>query len=281
MIHTSRQLKALVRNRSDGNSAKAQTIIRNYIMERLLERISLSKYRERFILKGGMLVSVLVGLENMATMDIDTTIKNLPLSVDNVTDILTEIINIEVDDGVIFMIKRVSEIMDETEYPGVRAMLEAQLDTMRTPLKIDISTGDVITPGEIRFEYKLMFEDRTIPIYAYNIETVLAEKLETVISRGTANTRLRDFYDLYILQQEKSVSVDMLKLKMALEATGRKRESFEVMERGASILEQICNDIDMKKLWINYQKKFDYAKGYTWAEVMESIQNLYDTIKIG
>lgn len=167
------------------------------------------------------------------------------------------------------------------QYPGVRAMLEAQLDTMRTPLKIDISTGDVITPGEIRFEYKLMFEDRTIPIYAYNIETVLAEKLETVISRGTANTRLRDFYDLYILQQEKSVSVDMLKLKMALEATGRKRESFEVMERGASILEQICNDIDMKKLWINYQKKFDYAKGYTWAEVMESIQNLYDTIKIG
>lgn len=154
MIHTSRQLKALVRNRSDGNSAKAQTIIRNYIMERLLERISLSKYRERFILKGGMLVSALVGLENRATMDIDTTIKNLPLSVDDVTDILTEIMNIEVDDGVIFMIKRMSEIMDEAEYPGVRAMLEAQLDTMRTPLKIDISTGDVITPGEIRFEYK-------------------------------------------------------------------------------------------------------------------------------
>lgn len=123
-------------------------------MERLLERISLSKYRERFILKGGMLVSALVGLENRATMDIDTTIKNLPLSVDNVTDILTEIMNIEVDDGVIFMIKRVSEIMDEAEYPGVRAMLEAQLDTMKTPLKIDISTGDVITPGEIRFEYK-------------------------------------------------------------------------------------------------------------------------------
>ena len=148
MLHTSRQLKALVRNRSDGNSAKAQTIIRNSIMERLLERISLSKYRERFILKGGMLVSALVGLENRAT------IKNLPLSVDDVTDILTEIMNIEVDDGVIFMIKRVSEIMDEAEYPGVRAMLEAQLDTMKTPLKIDISTGDVITPGEIRFEYK-------------------------------------------------------------------------------------------------------------------------------
>lgn len=279
MIHTSRQLKALVRNRSGGSSAKAQTIIRNYIMERLLERISLSKYREQFILKGGMLVSALVGLENRATLDVDTTIKNIPLSVDDVTDILTEIMKIEIDDGIIFVIKKVSEIMDEAEYPGVRVMLEAQLDTMRTPLKIDISTGDVITPGEIQFEYKLMFEERTITLYAYNIETVLAEKLETIISRGTANTRLRDFYDLYILQQEKSLSVNVLKLKMALEATSRKRESFEIMKRGASILGQIYNDTDMKKLWINYQKKFDYAKDYTWEKVMESIQSLYDNIQ--
>lgn len=168
MIHTSRQLKALVRNRSNGNSAQAQTIIRNYIMERFLERISLSKYRDHFILKGGMLVSALVGLENRATMDIDTTIKNLPLSVDDVTDIITEIIKVAVEDGITFSIKRVFEIMDEAEYPGVRAMLEAELDSMRTPLKIDISTGDVITPKEIEFSYQLMFEKRSISIYAYN-----------------------------------------------------------------------------------------------------------------
>lgn len=150
MIHTSRQLKALVRNHSNGDSAKAQTIIRSYIMERLLERISLSKYKERFILKGGMLVSALVGIENRATMDIDTTIKNLPLTVDDVTNILTEIMKIEIEDGIVFSIKRVSEIMDEAEYPGLRVMLEAQLDTMKIPLKIDISTGDVITPREIQ-----------------------------------------------------------------------------------------------------------------------------------
>ena len=278
MIHTSRQLKALVRNRSNGNSAKAQTIIRNYIMERLLERISLSEYQDRFILKGGVLVSALVGLENRATMDIDTTIKNLPLTVDDVTNILTKIMKVKVEDGITFSIKKVSEIMDEAEYPGVRAMLEAQLDTMRTPLKIDISTGDVITPREVQFEYKLMFEDRTISIYAYNIETVLAEKLETVISRGTANTRLRDFYDLYILQQEESVSIDLMKLGMALEATCRKRESLKVMEGGTSILEQIYSDTDMKKLWRNYQKQFDYAANCSWDEVMESIQNLYGKI---
>ena len=193
---------------------------------------------------------------------------------------MTEIMKIEIDDGIIFTLKKVSEIMDEAEYPGVRAMLEAQLDTMRTPLKIDISTGDVITPGEIQFEYKLMFEERTISIYTYNIETVLAEKLETVISRGTANTRLRDFYDLYILQQVRNISVDELKLKMALEATSRKRASYEIMLQGASILEQIYNDTDMKKLWINYQKKYDYARDYTWDKVIESIKTLYDNIQI-
>ncbi len=278
MIHTSRQLKALVRNHSNGDSAKAQIIIRNYIMERLLERISLSEYKDRFILKGGMLVSALVGIENRATMDIDTTIKNLPLTVDDVTNILTEIMGVEIEDGIVFSIKRVSEIMDEAEYPGLRVMLEAKLDTMKTPLKIDISTGDVITPGEIQLEYKLMFEDRTISICAYNIETVLAEKLETVVSRGTANTRLRDFYDLHILQQEKTMVVDLEKLRMALDATCRKRDSLAVMERGALILDQIYLDTDMQRLWSNYQKKFDYAAGCSWDEVMESIQTLYGKI---
>lgn len=279
MIHTSRQLKALVRNRSNGDSAKAQTIIRNYIMERLLERVSLSKYKDRFILKGGMLVSALVGIENRTTMDIDTTIKKLPMTVDDVTNILIEIMKIEIEDGIVFSIKRVSEIMDEAEYPGLRVMLEAQLDTMKTPLKIDISTGDVITPGEIQIEYKLMFEDRTIFIYAYNIETVLAEKLETVISRGTANTRLRDFYDLYILQQEETVVVDLGKLRIALDATCRKRDSIAVMERGTLILDQVYQDTDMQKLWCNYQKKFDYAANCSWDEVMESIQNLFKKVK--
>lgn len=279
MIHTSRQLKALIRNRSNGDSAKAQIIIRNYIMERLLERISLSKYRNQFILKGGMLISALVGLENRATMDIDTTVRSLPLTVDEVKYILSEIMAIEVEDGVTFSIKKVSEIMDEAEYPGVRAMLEAKLDTMRTPLKIDISTGDVITPREIELEYKLMFEDRTISIYAYNIETVLAEKIETVISRGTANTRIRDFYDLFILQQEKTVSIDYGKLRMAIDATCRKRDSLTVIQRGTAILNQVHDDTNMRELWSNYQKKFDYVAGCSWDEVMVSIINLYEQQK--
>lgn len=280
MIHTSRQLKALVRNRSKGDSAKAQIIIRNYIMERLLERISLSKYKGCLILKGGMLISALVGLDNRATMDIDTTVKFLSLTVETVTEMLTNIIAVKVDDGIIFSVKHISEIMDEAEYRGLRVMLEAKLDTMRTPLKIDFSTGDVITPSEIEFEYKLMFEDRVISIYAYNIETILAEKLETVISRGTANTRLRDFYDLYILQQEMGVSIDVDKLKMALKATSHRRNSDLVIHRGLVILHQIYEDKDMQILWKNYQKKFDYAMDYSWNIVMESIISLYKNISI-
>lgn len=177
-----------------------------------------------------------------------------------------------------FSIKRVSEIMDEAEYPGVRAMLEAELDSMRTPLKIDISTGDAITPKEIEFSYQLMFENRSISIYAYNIETVLAEKIETVISRGIANTRLRDFYDLYILQQERKSDIDNEKVKMALVATSRKRESEGVMQRGSEKLDQVYQDEEMQKLWRNYQRKFSYADGITWDEVMHSIKKLYKYI---
>lgn len=278
MIHTSRQLKALVRNRSNGNSAQAQIIIRNYIMERFLERISLSKYRDNFVLKGGVLISALVGVENRATMDIDTTIKNLPLTIEDVTNIMTEIIQVPVEDGIIFSIKRVVEIMDEAEYPGVRAILEAELDSMRTPLKIDISTGDAITPKEIEFLYQLMFENRSISIYAYNIETVLAEKMETVISRGIANTRMRDFYDLYILQRKKEGYIDYQKVKMAFTATSERRHSEDVMQRGGYILEQVYQNEEMQKLWRDYQRKFLYADGIPWNEVMCSINGLYKYI---
>ena len=146
-----------------------------------------------------MIISSMVGINNRSTMDIDTTIRNINLSADDISRVLAEIISIEIDDGIAFRVKSISDIMDEAEYPGIRAMLEATLENMRTPLKIDFSTGDVITPKEIEYEYKLMFENRSISILAYNTETILAEKLETVISRSTANTRLRDFYDLRIL----------------------------------------------------------------------------------
>ena len=164
MIKTARQLKALVQNRTKGNSGKAQLLIRNFMMERFLERVSLSKYKDNFILKGGMLVSSMVGLDNRATMDIDTTLKNLSLNSENAREIVENIIAVSVEDNVHFQIKSISAIMEDAEYEGVRLALEAQLETMRIPMKIDLSTGDVITPSEIRYQYRLMFEDRSISV---------------------------------------------------------------------------------------------------------------------
>ena len=202
MITTARQLKDLIRNMSKKKSADAQILMRNYMMERFLERISLSEYKNQFILKGGMLVAAMVGLDARATMDLDATIKGTNVSVEDVEMIISQIISIPLDDGVSFRVKRISEIMEEADYPGVRVSMETKFDGVITPLKIDISTGDVITPREIKYKFNLMLEDRTIEVWAYNLETVLAEKLETVVSRNVTNTRMRDFYDIYIFLQD-------------------------------------------------------------------------------
>ncbi|HEW2231202.1 hypothetical protein D8824_04200 [Streptococcus intermedius] len=272
MIHSSKQLKDLIRNLSKEVGIEAHVLIRKYMMERFLERVSSSKYNGSFILKGGMLVAAFVGVEARATMDIDTTIKGIPVTMVDMERIITEISNIDLEDNVKFRIKKVSEIMDEAEYSGIRFSMDAVLDGAVIPLKIDISTGDVITPREIAYSYKLMFEDRTIPIMTYPIETVLAEKLETVISRSITNTRMRDFYDIHILLKSQNIDADILAL--ALERTAKKRGNFSLLENAESVLKIVKSDEDMKRLWNIYQKKFKYAGEYTWDEVIHSVREL-------
>lgn len=272
MIHSSKQLKDLIRNLSKEVGIEAHVLIRKYMMERFLERVSSSKYNGSFILKGGMLVAAFVGVEARATMDIDTTIKGIPVTMVDMERTITEISNIDLEDNVKFRIKKVSEIMDEAEYSGIRFSMDALLDGAVIPLKIDISTGDVITPREIAYSYKLMFEDRTIPIMTYPIETVLAEKLETVISRSITNTRMRDFYDIHILLKSQNIDADILAL--ALERTAKKRGNFNLLENVESVLKAVKSDEDMKRLWDIYQKKFKYAGEYTWDEVIHSVSEL-------
>ena len=272
MIHSSKQLKDLIRNLSKEVGIEAHVLIRKYMMERFLERVSSSKYNGSFILKGGMLVAAFVGVEARATMDIDTTSKGIPVTMVDMERTITEISNIDLDDNVKFRIKKVSEIMDEAEYSGIRFSMDAVLDGAVIPLKIDISTGDVITPREIAYSYKLMFEDRTIPIMTYPIETVLAEKLETVISRSITNTRMRDFYDIHILLKSQNINADILAL--ALERTAKKRGNFSLLENAESVLKIVKSDEDMKRLWNIYQKKFKYAGEYTWDEVIHSVREL-------
>lgn len=280
MITTARQLKDLIRNLSKKKSADAQILMRNYMMERFLERISLSEYKNQFILKGGMLVAAMVGLDARATMDLDATIKGTNVSVEDVEMIISQIISIPLDDGVSFRIKRISEIMEEADYPGVRVSMETKFDGVITPLKIDISTGDIITPREIKYNFNLMLENRTIEVWAYNLETVLAEKLETVISRNVTNTRMRDFYDIYILQKLYGEQLSKDVLWDALVATAKKRETLEQIETEDidEVFDEIQSSSVMENLWKAYQRNYSYSADISWHTIMKSIRTLYEII---
>ena len=280
MITTARQLKDLVRNLSKKKSADAQILMRNYMMERFLERISLSEYKNQFILKGGMLVAAMVGLDARATMDLDATIKGTNVSVEDVEMIISQIISIPLDDGVSFRVKRISEIMEEADYPGVRVSMETKFDGVITPLKIDISTGDIITPREIKYKFNLMLENRTIEVWAYNLETVLAEKLETVISRNVTNTRMRDFYDIYILQKLYGEQLSKDVLRDALVATAKKRETLEQIETEDidEVFDEIQSSSVMENLWKVYQRNYSYSADIPWHTIMKSIRTLYEII---
>ena len=280
MITTARQLKDLIRNMSKKKSADAQILKRNYMMERFLERISLSEYKNQFILKGGMLVAAMVGLDARATMDLDATIKDTNVSVEDVEMIISKIISIPLNDGVLFRIKRISEIMEEADYPGVRVSMETKFDGVITPLKIDISTGDIITPREIKYKFNLMLENRTIEVWAYNLETVLAEKLETVISRNVTNTRMRDFYDIYILQKLYGEQLSKDVLRDALVATAKKRETLEQIETEDidEVFDEIQSSSVMENLWKAYQRNYSYSADIPWHTIMKSIRTLYEII---
>ena len=275
MIKTARQLKDRIRNLSKDKSADAQILMRNYMMERFLERTSISEYKDRFILKGGMLVAAMVGLDARSTMDIDATVKGATVGVKEAEKMIDSIISVPMDDGVKFRIKQISEIMDEAEYPGIRVSMETEFDGVITPLKIDISTGDAITPSEVQYSFKLMLEDRSIEVRAYNLETVLAEKLETVVSRAAANTRMRDFYDLHVLSLTHGQSIVPADLHAALIATARKRCTEKYLSDALAVFDEVEADPDMEKLWQAYRKKFSYAADLSWHTVMESARRLY------
>ncbi|MEA5048173.1 MAG: nucleotidyl transferase AbiEii/AbiGii toxin family protein [Eubacteriales bacterium] len=279
MIHTSRQLKALVRNIAKGDSAKAQVIIRNYVTERFLERLSLSKYRSNLILKGGTLVAAMVGLDNRSTMDLDTTLKKLPLNETTARSVVADIIGVQIEDGMTFEIKSVSQIMDEADYPGIRLMLDATLESMHTPLKIDFSANDVITPQETPYAFRLSFENRSISVLAYNLETVLAEKLETLLSRGTANTRMRDFYDIHILTSTQSQNINYATLRTAFRGTCSKRGSLILLPDADLILQEISESASMIGLWQSYQRKYQYASKVSWDDIMKSVRVIAEIVK--
>ena len=266
------QLKAKTRNLSGGDNGRALVLIRTFIMERFLERVAQSSYRDKFILKGGMLVAAMVGLEARATMDIDTTIQSLPLTMSDARKVIDDILRIDVQDGITFTVTKVSEIMEEHDYPGIRFTLEASLDNLRQVIKIDISTGDIITPHSVPYSYRLMFEDRFISLWSYNLETLLGEKLETIMARETANTRMRDFYDIHVLTQQ--VTIDYKVLHDAFMATSLKRNTTDMLPRFDAILDEIRSDFAMETMWDKFRRDNFYVGELTWSEVNESVKRL-------
>jgi len=245
------------------------------MMERLLERISLSEYKNNFILKGGVFIASLVGLDFRSTMDVDTTIKGVDVNITTVEQMIQNLIKIPLEDDVLFQVKSINSIMDEAEYPGLRVSMQALFDGTITPLKIDISTGDVITPGAIQYSYKLMFEDRCIQLLSYNLETVLAEKLETIVRRHLTNTRMRDFYDIYILKKLYESEISKPLFQDALEATAQTRGSTELLSHAELSLNEIENSDDMRKRWLSYQSHYEYAQNISWDAVMEAVKATY------
>ena len=267
-------VKAKIKNKAGGSSDKSQIMLRIYLMERLLERVSLSRYRDNFVLKGGLLVSSLVGVDMRSTMDIDTTVKSLPLNKSAIQKILEEIMAIGLEDGVLFRITKVQDIMEGHEYEGVRFMIDCTMDKLKQTIKMDISTGDEITPKAIAHELPLIIEDRTIELWAYNLETLLAEKLETIMVRAEANTRMRDFYDIHVLLEQDAVTIDRDTMKAAFYATCNKRRSIELIGTIDDVINKIADDETMRQLWNNYRKTNYYVGALEWEEVIGSARKL-------
>lgn len=270
------QLKAIIKNLAKEKNISAQLVMQNFMLERLLERISISKYQSNFILKGGFLIAAMVGLDTRATMDMDVTIKNLPVNEETVRDMFEDICRIELNDDVTFSFRSIGEIREGDEYTGYRVHLTANYPPMAVPLKLDITTGDKITPREVKYSFKLLLEDRSISVLAYNLETVLAEKLETVISRGDQNTRPRDYYDVYILRKLQFQNINPQALKQAFIATSQKRGSYEVVLNYKRIMDTVKNSKVMQEQWQAYQKNFEYAKDVDFGDVCDVVGRIMD-----
>lgn len=270
------QLKAIIKNLAKEKNISAQLVMQNFMLERLLERISISKYQSNFILKGGFLIAAMVGLATRATMDMDVTIKNLPVNEETVRDMFEDICRIELNDDVTFSFRSIGEIREGDEYTGYRVHLTANYPPMAVPLKLDITTGDKITPREVKYSFKLLLEDRSISVLAYNLETVLAEKLETVISRGDQNTRPRDYYDVYILRKLQFHNINPQALKQAFIATSQKRGSYEVVLNYKRIMDTVKNSKVMQEQWQAYQKNFEYAKDVDFGDVCDVVVRIMD-----
>lgn len=273
MSSNAMSLKARIKNYARENKIAAQVVLQNYMFERFLARLSRSEYKDKFVIKGGMLIAAIVGLDTRSTMDLDTTLKNLPLTKDEILKAVDTIRRIDLGDDVSFEIISIEPIRDDDPYGGYCVRIDAFYDTIKMALSVDISTGDVITPSAILYEFNGIFEeDLKIELWGYNIETVLAEKVETILRRGVFNTRPRDYYDVYILSTTQQY--DRLLFEEALAATADHRGSTNSIMDRAGIMERISKSEDLQGMWEKYRTRFAYAESIGYEDIIRTLNDL-------
>lgn len=255
-------------------------ILQRYMFERILERISISKYQDNFILKGGLLLSAMFGIDNRTTKDMDTTITSIDVSKEKMIKVLNQILSIKLDDGVKFDIVDITDIREEDEYGGNKYHVVGRKDNLKINLEIDISTGDKVTSRELKFNYPLLFENKTILINSYNIETILSEKIETILRRGKFNSRMKDFYDVYFFLNNLRNEIDTNILKAAIKNTFTIRDSFEYLNDYEKIILSIKDSERIKKLWQNYSNKYKYANNISIDKVLDLLLKFISELDI-
>ena len=270
-MKTPEQLKGAIRNIAKKNNLLPQEILQMFLFERILERLSVSKYKDNFILKGGLLISSIIGIAERTTMDMDTTVRGIPMEEENINKIIQEIIKIDVEDGIVFEFVKMEPIRDDDAYNNFRVHLRAVYGKVNNPMKIDITTGDKITPAAVEYAYKMMFDDKQIPVMAYTLETILAEKYETIIRRNIGNTRARDFYDLYVLYTTRKDEIRKGILKLAVEHTAQKRGSLEEIKDYKAICQEILEEDALNRLWNNYAKENGYVAQLDYKDMVNTV----------
>lgn len=278
MIMNRDSLKAKVSILSKKNNIPNKYLIQNFMFEDLLKRISKSKYKDKFIIKGGFLLSSIFGVNLRSTMDLDTTIKGLPLDRETITRVINEIINIDVEDNVKLEIENIKDIREEELYSGFEVNLKADFDGLKTNLMIDITTGDIITYKEVEFKYNTIFDHETINIMTYNYETIIAEKFESIISRNIDNTRMKDYYDLYMFVNLKWSDINKEILKKAIINTSKERETLDYIDNASNYIELISDDSRLKSLWNNYQNNYEYAKDIEFKDTINAVKTISEIV---
>ncbi len=271
-------LKGKIKNIAKNKNLRSQEVLQMFFFERFLERLSHSKYRINFVIKGGLLISSMIGIDNRTTMDMDTTVKGIPLKEEVIREIILEILNVDIQDGIQFEITNITFIREDDEYDNFRVHLTANFGKIKNAMKIDITTGDAITPSEIEYVYPCMFCEGGLRVLAYPLETILAEKYESIIKRNISTTRMRDFYDIYTLYHLRKEEIDFEVLKRVIFSTAQKRDSLSFIEEAKEILTDIKEDGYLQELWRVYLNENHYIGELNFLDTVEIIEILCENI---